>query len=535
MFGSEKMNTAIDRSAPQAKTTHPWLIAIVVSMATFMEVLDTTIVNVALAHIAGTLGVSQHESTWVLTSYLVSNAIILPISGWLANVIGRKRYFLICVVWFTMTSFACGAATTLGMLVVFRLLQGLAGGGLQPTQQAIILHVFPKELQGTAFSITGITIVAAPIIGPTLGGWITDHLNWRWIFFINVPVGMLSFFLAKQLVPESENDQRTAKGFSIDYIGLGLVALSLGVLQIILDKGEIEDWFDSNFIVTLSLICATAFALCIVWLLKQQDPVINLELLGKPSFGLSCLLMFLTGFAIYGSSALIPFLVQTEFGYDATLAGLVISPGGMAVICLMPISGKLVSRVHAKYLIIIGFTLNTVGMLYTSFMTPDTDYETFVVMRIGQVIGIPFLFIPIATLAFSEIPKPLYNKASALFALSRNLGGSVGVAITTTYVSRHQQVYQSFLSTHSSPSDSVFQSYLSKWTNIIADHGFTQLQAGNTALLKIYGELLHQAAILAYSSVFLLLASAMLLGVIIAIFLPHNELHHKKANNIEVH
>jgi len=351
-------------AAPNA--VNPLWVSAAVSLAAFMEVLDTTIANVALSHIAGSLGASSEESTWVLTSYLVSNGIILPLSGWLAGLMGRKNFFVFCILGFTLTSFMCGIATSLPMLIVFRLLQGITGGGLQPMQQAIIKDSFPPEKLGMAFAITGITTVLAPILGPVLGGYITDHFSWRWIFFMNVPVGLLAAFLVKVLVLDPPSAQKRAVG-SVDYIGLGLIALGLGALQIVLDKGQQEDWLDSSFIVFFACVAAVGLILAVFWLWRQKKPVVDLKLFKIPSFGMPCIMMFFVGFALYSSTTLLPMMVQANFGYDATLSGLVLSPAGIAVLFIMPLVGRLVTVVQAKYLISFGMLLNAAGMLATGF------------------------------------------------------------------------------------------------------------------------------------------------------------------------
>jgi len=503
------------------KTYSPSLIALAVSLAAFMEVLDTTITNVSLSHIAGTLGASQDESTWVLTSYLVANGIVLPLSGWLAGVMGRKRFFMMCIASFTAASFLCGMANSLPMLIFFRLIQGLAGGGLQPTQQAIIVDAFPPEKRGAAFGITGITMIVAPILGPTLGGLITDNFSWRWIFFMNVPVGALAFWLVGRMVQDPPHAHAKGAG-SIDYIGLSLIALGLGALQIMLDKGQQEDWFSSNFIITCAVISASCIIAAVFWLLNQEDPVIDLRLLAKPSFSLSCMMIFFMGFCLYGSSTLIPLLVQTQFGYNATLAGLVLSPGGFAVIFLMPIAGRLVGKIQARYLISMGMALLTVGLWYTMHITPQTTYNNFVMMRISQVLGLPFLFIPISTMAFMAIPKEKSSKASAIYALSRNMGGSIGIAILTSFVSRHEQMHQSYLSENLTPESAGFQALLARYTHVFFSHGQTMVSATHAAMGRIYRDLLQQSTILAYHDAFIMMA--MLTGVMacIALTMPRN-------------
>ena len=507
-----------DKPAP-----NPFLIAVVVSLAAFMEVLDTTIVNVALSHIGGSFAASQDESTWVLTSYLVANGIVLPLSGWLAGVMGRKNYFLLSIIGFTATSFACGISTSLPMLIVFRLLQGLAGGGLQPMQMSIVMDAFPPEKRGTAFGITGMTMIVAPILGPTLGGLITDNFNWRWIFFMNVPVGALAFILVKRLVEDPLHAK--AKGLlSIDYIGLSLVVLGLGALQVVLDKGQEEDWFDSHFIVMFSCISAIALLAAIFWLLRQKDPVIDIRLIATRSFGMSCLMVFFIGFALYGSSTLLPLLVQSQFGYDATQAGLVLSPGGLVLVFLMPVVGKLVNKFQASYLITLGMLTLSTGMWFTSYVTPQSDYNTFVLMRIVQVLGLPFLFIPSSTMAFSDIPPEKSSKASALYALLRNLGGSVGISILSSYVSRHEQIQQNLLAEHLSPANPAYRAILSKYTDAIMAAGNPHAAAGASAMSRLYQELLNQSAILAYADAFRFLAEIILILAFLALLMPRHEI-----------
>ncbi len=451
--------TAVDDAAPVS----PYLIAVVVSMAAFMEVLDTTITNVSLSHIAGTLGASQDESTWVLTSYLVSNGIVLPISGWLSGVMGRKNYFMLSIAMFTLASFACGMATSLPMLIVFRLIQGLAGGGLQPMQQSIVMDAFPPAKRGAAFAITGITMIVAPVLGPTLGGFITDNYSWRWIFFINIPVGFAALVFVNRLVRDTIHSK--AKGLiSIDYIGLSLVALGLGCMQIVLDKGQEDDWFTSNFIVTLSAVAAICLIGGIAWLWRQKDPVIDLKLLKEKSFALSSLMILAVGFALYGGAVLLPLLVQTQFGYDATTAGLVLSPGGLCLIFLMPVAGKMVSRIQSKYLIFVGMMSISVGMWATAGVTSQVDYPYFVFVRILQVIGLPFLFVPSSTMAFSAIPPEKSSKASALYSLMRNLGGSFGISVLQSYLARHQQMHQNYMVQHMSAANPSYKAALADFT-----------------------------------------------------------------------
>ncbi len=504
------------------KNTNPWLIAIVVSLATFMEVLDSTIVNVALNHIAGSLAATQEESTWVVTSYLVTNAIILPLSGWLANSFGRKRYFMACIAVFTITSFACGAATSLGMIIVCRLLQGLSGGGLMPIQQAIVLDAFPLEKRGAAFAITGITIVVAPIIGPTLGGYITDHFNWRWIFFINIPVGLLAYFLVSALVEDPPHAKAQGFGY-VDKIGLILVAIGLGSLQIFLDKGQQEDWFNSQFIIFFFTLSFTTMCSAGWWLNRQKEPFLALELFKDKSFSVACLMIFLLGFMLYSSSIALPFLVQTQFGYDAQLAGLVLSPGSIGVILLMPIIGKLISKIQLKYLIMFGLCLLSFGMFFSSIISPETNFGAFVLMRTLQVLGLPFLFVPVSTLAYSNIPKEKNNKASALFAFFRNIGGSVGISLSTTYIFRTTQKHASYMQESINASNPLYNDFLMNAKNNLLAAGVNPTDIEDMALDLLRQNLLHQASIFAYVDLFQTLSYIALAVLVVGFFIiPKN-------------
>ncbi len=506
------------------------LVAMVVSLAAFMEVLDTTITNVSLSHIAGSLAASSDESTWVLTSYLVANGIVLPLSGWLAGVLGRKNFFMMCIAGFTVASFACGIATSLPMLIGFRLLQGLAGGGLQPMQQAIVMDSFPPEKRGTAFGITGITMIVAPILGPTLGGFITDNYNWRWIFFMNVPVGIMAVFLVRALVIDPPHAR--AKGLlSIDYIGLSLLAVGLGCMQIVLDKGQEDDWFSSHFIVLFTIIAAICLVSAVFWLLQQKDPVVDLRLIANKYFGPACLMIFFVGVTLYGASTLLPLLLQSEFGYDATLAGLVLSPGGLMVIIFMPIVGKLVSKIQARYLIGFGMALTAVGMFTTSFLTPQTDYHTFVMLRMMQTAGLPFLFVPTSTMAFSSIPKEKSGKASALYSLMRNLGGSIGISLVLNYLTRQRQLHQTMLAQHLAKTDTVYQTAIATSQHTLTNMGIPASHALAIANGKLYQQMLAQANILGYGDAFMAFAIVLALLAVFALFLPPNKVHAKPSGD----
>ncbi|VBB07580.1 tetracycline resistance protein tetb signature [Lucifera butyrica] len=513
-------------TAANSINASPLLVSTAVSLAAFMEVLDTTIANVALSHIAGSLGAGSDESTWVLTSYLVSNGIVLPLSGWLSALMGRKNFFIACILGFTFTSFMCGISTSLPMLIVFRLLQGLAGGGLQPSQQAIIKDSFPPEKLGMAFAITGITTVLAPILGPTLGGYITDNFSWRWIFFMNVPVGLLAAFLVEVLVQDPPSARKQNVG-SIDYIGLSLIALGLGALQIVLDKGQQEDWFSSSFIITFSCVSFVALLFAVFWLLEQKNPVVDLRLFKIPSFGMPCVMIFFVGFALYASATLLPMLVQSDFGYDATLSGLVLSPGGIVTLLMMPIAGRLVNTIQAKYLISFGMLMTALGLWATGLVTPQTDYSTFVLVRCLQVIGLPFLFVPASTLAFSKISAQDSSNASAVISLMRNLGGSIGISLVTNRLVHSQQIEQVYLVQHLTAADAGYRSALASLTQAITNMGVPSSLASTKAMGQIYQGLVQQASILAYRDAFNFIAAMLLVLGVVALFMPNNELHKK--------
>ncbi|MBV8893220.1 MAG: DHA2 family efflux MFS transporter permease subunit, partial [Acidobacteria bacterium] len=372
---------------------NPWLIALTVTLASFMEVLDTSIANVALPHIAGGMSASEDEATWVLTSYLVSNAIILPLSGWFSLLIGRKRFYMACVAMFTLSSFLCGIAPTLGWLVFFRILQGIGGGGLQPSEQAILADTFPPQQRGMAFAIYGVAVVTAPAIGPTLGGWITDNSSWRWIFFINVPVGIISIILTSFMLEdppyfEQERVEKRKRKLRVDYWGIIFIALGLGFLQIVLDKGERDDWLASSFIRSCSLVAAAGLILAVYWELKERDPVVDLSLLRNRSFGISAFLMFMVGVILLGSTVLIPQYLQLVMGYSATQAGLAISPGGLLVMAILPFVGILLKKIEPRWLIGIGLAITSLALIHMTTFNIYMDFKYAVLARCFQAAGL---------------------------------------------------------------------------------------------------------------------------------------------------
>lgn len=502
---------------------NPWLIAISVTLAAFMEVLDTTIVNVALPHIAGTMSASYDEATWVLTSYLVANGIVLPISAFFARVLGRKRYFLLCIVAFTICSFLCGIATSLGQLVIFRLLQGFFGGGLQPNQQSIILDTFEPSQRGRAFSISAIAIVVAPVLGPTLGGWITDNFTWRWVFLLNVPVGILTTLAVMQLVEDppwvKKETRRGLNWRTIDFPGIALIAVGLGCLQVMLDRGEDDDWFHSPFIVTFAALSVLGMVGAVFRLLYAKHPVVDLRCLRDRNFALGCLMIFAFATVLYGSSVIVPQLAQQQLGYTATLAGLVLSPGAILITLEIPIISRMMPHVQTRFLIMVGFILLTVALIYARTLVPDVDYDTLVKMRAAQSIAIGFLFVPVTTLAYLTVPTSLNNDASALFTMFRNVAGSIGISVSTALIRERSQAWMAHLSGHMSPFSQNYQDTLMRNAQtVMSSTGEPLAQAMQTATGHLYQTFVSQATILAYIDVFGILAIYCAIFVPVALF-----------------
>jgi MFS transporter, DHA2 family, multidrug resistance protein len=492
---------------------NPWPIALTVTIATFMEALDTSIANVALPHIAGSLSATTDQSTWVLTSYLVSNGIILPLGAWLSDVMGRKRFYMTCVATFTVCSFLCGIAPSLGMLIMFRVLQGVGGGGLQPSEQAILADTFPPERLGMAFAIYGMAVVLAPSIGPTLGGWITDNYSWRWIFYINVPIGIISLLLTNHFVQdppylkERMEEQRSShRRNRIDYIGIGLIALGIGCLQVVLDKGQEDDWFASHFIATLSAISITSIAALIVWELRNKSPVVELRLLKNFNFAAASLMMFVLGLALYAATALLPLFMQELAGYTAELAGLVLSPGGLVLIVTMPIVGRLSSRVQARWLAATGFLITGLALWHMTRLDLDANFGTYTRDYVYQRLGVAFMFIPINTLAYLDVPPGKNNQISSMINLFRNLGASVGISMVATLTQRRAQLHQDTFSMHLNTYNPALRSQLSGLTNNLFHAGMSTADASHQALGRMYLTVQTQASTGAYLDTLKILA-----------------------------
>jgi DHA2 family multidrug resistance protein len=511
---------AADRAwTPRA---NKWAIAITVTLATFMEVLDTAIANVSLPHIAGSLGASVNEATWVLTSYLVSNAIILPASAYLTTFIGRKKFYMICVVLFGISSMLCGIAPSLGWLVFFRVLQGAGGGGLAPSEQSILADTFPPRQRGQAFALYGLAVVFAPAIGPTLGGWITDNFNWRWIFFINVPIALISLYLTNRLVEDPPHIQREVakshrEGLKLDYFGFGLLALGFGTLEFILDKGQEDDWFGSHIITAFTIISAISLVTLILWELYQirvkKRPILNLTLFKRKTFAIPFILMFVLGFSLYGTTVLIPEMVQTLLGYTAELAGLVISPGGVCIMLMMPIVGILIGKVDPRYLICYGFAILASSMAMMHTFSLESSFRYIMWVRVFQASGLAFLFVPINTISYTGIPREQSNDVSGLTNLARNIGGSVGTAFVATMLTRRQQAHEAVMVRNLSPANEAFRDQVNRLKQFFPGGGngtgtFGGASTGNlhTAQAFLYNQLHRQSSMLAYMDIIAVLA-----------------------------
>ncbi len=504
---------------------NPWLIAVVVALAAFMEVLDTSIANVALPHLAGDLGASNDESTWVLTSYLVSNAIILPISGWLANLFGRKRFFLVCIFVFTVSSLLCGIAPSLALLILFRVIQGVGGGGLQPMAQAILADTFPPEKRGLAFALYGITAIMAPTIGPTLGGWLTDNYSWRWIFYINLPVGIATLFLVLRVVEDPPYIARNRNaGVRVDYIGISLLALGVGALQILLDKGQEDDWFGSQFIITLAVICAISLVSLVFWELHTKTPVIDVRMYKNFNFAVANLMMFFLGMLLFASLVMMPQFLQTLMGYTAQSAGLVLSGASLIILVEMPIVGQLTTKIPAKYIMAFGWICLAFGMYYsTKGLDLDISFGAASRLRMVQAFGLGFLFVPINLSAYVGVPAEKGNNVSGLVNFMRNIGSSVGTSMVTTILARRAQFHQSVLASHATRYDPAFRNQLSGLSQQLLHSGASAPDAQAAAYGRLYRSLQVQSQTLAYVDTFMVLAIAAGIMFLLAFIVRKND------------
>lgn len=504
---------------------NPWLIAVVVALAAFMEVLDTSIANVALPYMAGNLGASNDQSTWVLTSYLVSNAIILPISGWIAGAIGRKRFFMACLGVFTVSSLLCGIAPNLGFLLFFRVLQGVGGGGLQPMAQAILADTFPPQQRGLAFALYGITAIMAPTIGPTLGGWITFNYSWRWIFFINLPVGLTTWFLVRRFVEDPPYLAKIkAAGVKLDYIGIALLTLGVGALQVLLDKGQEDDWFGSRFITTLVVVATVCLISLVVWEWRQKAPIIDVRMFKSFNFASASLMMFTLGILLFSSLVLMPQFLQTLLGYTSELAGLALSAGGLVLLFEMPIMGQLTTKIQARYLIAFGWLALSLAMFYsTKRIDLQISFSAAVWLRITQVIGLGFLFVPITLVAYIGIAPEKNNAVAGIVNFMRNMGSSVGTSLVTTLIARRSQFHQARLVQSVSLGNPSFLNSASGLAQRLTAAGVGGHDSQLQAYARIYQAVQAQAASLAYIDTFMVLAVGAAIMFLLAFALKKNE------------
>jgi DHA2 family multidrug resistance protein len=498
------------QAAKVAKTVNPWVVALTVTLATFMELLDTSIANVSLPHIAGGLGRSFDEVTWILTTYLVANAVVLPMSAWLSRVFGRKNYYMACVALFTLTSFFCGIAPSLGVMLLSRVLQGIGGGGLAPVEQAILVDTFPPAKRASAFALYTVAIVTAPAIGPVLGGWITDNYNWRWVFLINIPIGLLSLYLTNRFVsdPPSFKEERESarKGgrLKIDGVGIGLLALGSAALEIMLDRGQIDDWFGSSFICGLFAIALVCFAVAIYWELKVDDPILELRLLRYPNFAIASVFYFIFGFGLFATTTMIPQLLQSLYGYRAIDAGLVLGPGAFVITLLAPVGAQLVQRGIVQSRTLLTFSLATVSasMIYYSGLTLQTDYRHYALARAFQGFGYAFFFVPLSVVAYSQLKPSENNRASSLTNLFRNWGGSFGISFATTLSERRQSFHQNVMSANLPSSGAWLQDSIRRTTNYLMSQGYSHADAVKAAYLSYYNQLTAQTSLLGFMDVF---------------------------------
>ena len=487
--------------------THPankWIVALTVMLPTFIEIMDITVVNVSLPHIQGSLSAGLDEVTWILTSYLVSNAVIIPISGWLASIFGRKRYLIFSLILFTASSLVCGSAFSLAIIIGARIFQGIGGGGLQPISQAILLESFPAEERGLAMAFFGMGVVLAPIVGPVLGGWLTDTWNWRWIFYINLPAGILAVALVFLFVRDPAYIRRRQP--KIDKWGLFFLTVGLGSLQIVLDKGQRKDWFSSNFIVTFSLISGVALILFLVTELRSSHPVVNLRAFKDRSFAIGNLIMFAGFFCLFGSIVLLPLYLQELMGYTAFWAGLVLGPGGIAAFFIMPLAGLMMKKqVSPRLLLAVGLIVSAGSLWLMSDFNLEASFRVIALPRIIQGFGLGLFFVPLSAATFIGIPNEETGNASGIFNLLRNLGGSFGVAFSTTVLARRAQMHQTFLVEHVTAYNPSFQHYYNQIQQWLQIHqpGF---EGPSAALGAIYRRVLAQAQMMAFNDTFWLLA-----------------------------
>jgi MFS transporter, DHA2 family, multidrug resistance protein len=522
-----RLATAALSAPPQAAvrrpTINPWVIALTVTLATFMELLDTSIANVSLPYIAGGLGRSYDEVTWILTTYLVANAVVLPMSAWLSRVLGRKNYYITCVALFTVTSFFCGVAPSLNVMLIARVLQGIGGGGLAPVEQAILVDTFPPHKRASAFALYTVAIVTAPAIGPVLGGWITDNYNWRWVFFINIPVGLLSMYLSSRFVHDppsfaaERKTVRSAEGkLRVDGVGIALIGLGSAALEVMLDRGQIDDWFGSAFIRWMFAIGATCIVTAVFWELNQKDPVIEFRLLKSRNFAMANLFYFIFGFGLFASTTMIPQILQQLYGYRAIDAGLVLGPGAFVITILAPVGAQLVQRgvIQPRYLLFIAVVIVGISFLHYSHFNLDTDYDHYALARALQGLGYAFFFVPLSMIAYSQLKPGENNKASSITNFFRNWGGSFGIAFINTVSERRWNFHQSTVGSNIASSTGELQQRVSRAAGFLESRGFSHADSLSAAYAQYYNQLQAHSRLLAFMDCF------HLIGVITLIAAP---------------
>lgn len=500
-----------------------WMVAITVMLPTLIEIVDTSVVNVSLDHIRGSLSAGIDESTWTITSYLVSNAIIIPLTGWLSRLFGRKHYLIFSISLFTFSSFMCGSSWNLQSLVFFRVLQGLGGGALQPISQAILLETFPPHQHGMAMAIFGIGIMFGPIIGPLLGGWITDNWSWHWIFFINVPIGIISILMTLFFIIDPPYMERAK--MKIDYWGLLFLVIGLGCLQIVLDKGHREDWFSSDFITWMGYISISSLIMFIFVEFLVENPIVNLRTFRNISFSTGNIIMFFVFFNLFGSIVLLPIFLQTLMGYTAFLAGLALGPGGIATMIAMPIAGRLITKINPKVVLAFGLAVASYSVHMMAQFNLNVDFNTIFWPRVVLGIGMGFLFIPLTTMTMSSIRKEEMGNATGIFNLLRNLGGSFGVAFITTMLARRAQFHQVRLVEHFTPFDRNFQIALPQISQTLQYKGFMPSLSDQGGIGTIYGQLIKQASMFSFNDAFYLLSTMMMLILPLVLLMKKGEAH----------
>ena len=522
------MSTRTSQAAPSGGRSvagpNPWLIAILVAVASFMEVLDTTVANVLLQYIAGGLGVSEDEASWVVTTYLVANAVSLTASSFLTHRLGRKTFFLICLALFTLSSVLCAYAWNLDALLLFRIVQGLGGGGMVPVAQSILADSFPPEKRGQAFALFGVAVVVAPVVGPTLGGWLADNYTWRWAFMINAPVGLITMGLIALVLHESEAAAAQRRwqrrhGDKFDVGGFALVATFLGALEIVLDRGLEDDWFGSSFIVAVAVVCALAFVLMIPWEISRPNPAVDLRMIATRQFGACFLAMLATGALLFGTTQFLPQLVQQDFAYTATWAGLLLSPGGVVTMVMMFVVGRLSAKVQPKYLIVVGGLLIALSMYVLTNVYGDLDFWFMARSRMLFGVGVPLVFIPITAASYDGVPSRKTDQASAMLNAARNTGGSIGISLVQNVLWDREQFHQTWLVGQAIPSSTQYQNALHQVTNYFVAQGSSLWQAQQQAIQWVGQQVQAQASFLGYMDAFWLLMLISLAIVPLALIL----------------